>query len=512
MDEIYRSCRGGLFTKNGKLQFKIDKAVPVSKVFTTDDIVKGSEFFQTVPKEEHYDILKCVFISPKHEWQRVEAFAEIPEYRDGVPIEHCVNIFSVTNFEQASRLAWYYVNSKILQPYFGSFQTDYRAYDLEVGDVIRIDSLLMGLKNYSVKVTSVVDDGAGTFTVNWRNYDEKLYTDELGGKEPQVLVSSLSDVSSYPDDVKNFNVVQQQNFFNFVWEYNQSNSDTYEIRVGENFESGTVVGSKISENKFAYQIPTNGLYKFWIKGFNGYNYSKNSMLDVISVDSVPNVNEIIKIDVLDTMRGTFENALKYHGSIKLPSNDILWQNLEKPWAKDGYYQTDGYWGVNSVFQTGYYVSQVYDIGSVFESIVAFDYEYISADEQADVLIEWTLSEDGEKFGDWSIVNTGTYKFRFCKFRVTLRAYNNVQVVLTKLMVSVDVPDKELNLELEIKNPEGIIVDYDFVSVPSILGTVNDNINAYIVVKSKTNKQAVLEAFDNNGSPVKCKFSMRIRGY
>ena len=28
IDEIYRSCRGGLFTKNGKLQFKIDKAEP----------------------------------------------------------------------------------------------------------------------------------------------------------------------------------------------------------------------------------------------------------------------------------------------------------------------------------------------------------------------------------------------------------------------------------------------------------------------------------------------------
>lgn len=168
IDEIYRSCRGGLFTKDGKLQFKIDKAEEVSKVFTIDDIVKGSETFQTIPSEEHYDILKVVYISPEHEWQKVEAFAEIPEYRDGAPIEHSINCYSVTNFQQASRLAWYYVNSKILCPYFGSFKTDYRAYDLEVGDVIEINSLLMGLAAYKVKVTSVVDDGAGTFTVNWR--------------------------------------------------------------------------------------------------------------------------------------------------------------------------------------------------------------------------------------------------------------------------------------------------------------------------------------------------------
>ena len=43
IDEIYRSCRGGLFTHNGKLQFKIDKAEVVSQVFTEQDIVKGSE-------------------------------------------------------------------------------------------------------------------------------------------------------------------------------------------------------------------------------------------------------------------------------------------------------------------------------------------------------------------------------------------------------------------------------------------------------------------------------------
>ena len=97
IDEIYRSCRGGLFLKNGKLQFKIDKAEPVSKVFVGKDIIKGSETFETLPKEEHYDILKCEYISPDHEWQKVEAFAEIPEYRDGVPIEHSVNIYSCTN-------------------------------------------------------------------------------------------------------------------------------------------------------------------------------------------------------------------------------------------------------------------------------------------------------------------------------------------------------------------------------------------------------------------------------
>jgi len=155
IDEIKRSCRGGLFTKGDKLQFKIDKAEPVSKVFTKDDIIKGSETFQCIPQEENYEILKCVYISPDHEWQKVEAFAEMPEYRSGVPIEHSVNIFSCTNFEQASRLAWYYVNAKALQPYFGSFQTDYKAYDLEIGDVISIESLLLSAAVYGEAIRRI---------------------------------------------------------------------------------------------------------------------------------------------------------------------------------------------------------------------------------------------------------------------------------------------------------------------------------------------------------------------
>lgn len=513
LDEIYRSCRGGLFVKDGKLQFKIDKAEPLSKIFKDYDIIKGSETFETIPKEEHYDILKCTYVSPKHEWQKVEATAEIPEYQDGTPIEHSVDILSCTNFNQASRLAWYYVNSKRLQPYFGSFQTDYKGYDLEVGDVISIDSLLMGLKSYKVKVTSVTDNGAGIFTVNWRTYDERLYSDELGSKEPRVLVSNLADPAKYPDDVQNFNVVQSNNLFNFVWQPNQNKSDTYEIRMGESWENSALIQSKITQSKFTIEIPTNGLFNFWIKAFNGYNYSKNPTLDVISVDSVPSVNEIVKINVLDDISGVLDENLRvYRDTIKLVEKDIKWQNTGDFWySASGYYQRTGIWGTDTSSQ-GVYLSQTYDIGAVLECIVAFDIQYISADEQSTVLVEWALSEDGETFSDWRIVNTGKYTFRYCKFRVTLKAYNNVQTVLTTLNAAVDVPDKDLDLELEITDKNGLTINYSFIRPPSIVATVNDNNDAYVVVTEKTNTYAVIKAYTNSGELTTCKLSLRLKGY
>lgn len=509
IDEIYRSCRGGLFTKNGKLQFKIDKAEPVSKVFTADDIVKGSETFSTIPTEEHYDILKLVYISPEHEYQKVEAFAEIPDYRDGVPIEHSVNCYSITNFQQASRLAWYYINSKRLCPYFGSFKTDYRAYDLEVGDVIKFDSLLMGLNEYLAKVTSVVDDGAGIFTVNWKTYDERLYSDELGSKEPRVLVSKLKDMYTPPDDVKNFNVVQSQTFFNMTW--SKQSSVTYEIRFGDSWDNSTLIARNIHENTFTWKIPTTGIYKFWIKAFNGYSYSTNAMLDVCAIDSIVDINEIVKFDLFENLNGVYEDTYLYRGAIKLEANNVIWHDTPNRWGDETYFQNIGYWGAD-VKNEGSYTSQIYDIKRKLKSVVSFETQYYSSDDSQDILFEWRYSEDGITYTDWIICNGGEYTFRYCQFRATLRAYNNVQILLTKFLVVIDVPEKEELLEVEIPESGYLEISYDFVRMPSIVGTVNDNISAYVVVKDKTNTGAKIFAYLNDGTATSAKVNLRLRGY
>ncbi len=394
LDEIYRSCRGGLFVKNGQLQFKIDKDEHISKVFTSDDI--SNEIFKTVPSEELYDILKIVYISPAHEWQKVEAFAEIPEYRNGAPVENSVSVFSCTNFEQASRLAWYYSNSKVLQPYYGSFDTDYRAYDLEVGDVIAFDSSLMGLTAYKVKVTQITDDGAGTYTVSWQTYDERLYADLKGSLEPRLLVTKLNDLYKYPDDVKNFNVIQNQNNFNFVWQLNENLLDTYEIRVGTSWDDGKIVASGIKGNSFFWQINGKGLFFFWIKAFNNYNYSKNPTCDVLMIQDIPQMNVIVDWDLIgddslflpmmtDNMR-TFEKCYIYHHILKpLPVNQ--WINpLQK--------------AVSSGQKNDFAIIQYDDYPDEY---LQLEYDYLN-NSQKEVLI--SSSENYYIIGNPSITNEG----------------------------------------------------------------------------------------------------------
>ena len=140
-----------------------------------------------------------------------------------------------------------------------------------------------------------------------------------------------------------------------------------------------------------------------------------------------------------------------------------------------------------------------------------DVVYVEGREN-DVLIEWSYSEDGESYTDWKIVNTGTYTFRYCKFKITFRSQNNVQTVLTNFTVSVDVPDKDLDLELEITDSEGLKIEYNFINTPSIVATVNDDSNAYVVITEKTNTYAFIKAYTNSGELTTCKLSLRAKGY
>ena len=509
LDEIYRSCRGGLFYKNGLLQFKIDKAEPVSKVFSADDI--SNEVFKTIPSEDHYDILKCVYISPEHEWQKVEAFAEIPEYRDGVPIENTIEIFSCTNFSQAARLAWYYSNRKSLQPYFGSFDTDYRAYDLEVGDVIKFDSLLMGLNNYTVKVTQITDDGDGTFNVCWQTYDERLYQDNLGSLEPHLLVTKLNDLYSVPDDVSGFNIVQSGRLFNFVW--NKLDNVTYEIRQGSIWDSAKIIASNLYDNFYSCEIEAEGTYIFQIKAFNKYNYSHNPAIDIIAIDYVPEQNIILQTDILSS-NGSFSKTYLYQGVLKLLPDNVKWTRLTGVWndVEVDDFSIQGLWGAKT-FDEGYFISEVFDLGRNFQNTCSINY---SAFGNFTILFRYANDRSLLLNKDFITFKQGEYSFRFFQFKVILNSEISPICYIKDLSVYIDVPDKTASYSIEITDAEnGYLLNYSdagFFAVPGIVATVTDTIYAYASTANKTPVNARIFAINNDGSKTTAKIDVQLFGY
>lgn len=191
IEEFKKNCRGALVTKGEKLQFKIDMPGDVVLVIDQEDIITGSEIYTPIPLEEHYDILKVKYISPEYEWAKVQAQAELFEYKNEPAISHSVDVFSITNHVQAALLGWYYLNKKILCPFVYTFSTDYRVYDREIGDIITVDSLLMG-QIYTGKIVKIVDDGSGIFDVTIIPYDENLYNDEMASEKPHVIINPVN--------------------------------------------------------------------------------------------------------------------------------------------------------------------------------------------------------------------------------------------------------------------------------------------------------------------------------
>lgn len=511
LDEIYRCCRGGLFFKNGLLQFKIDKAEPVSKVFKSDEI--SNEIFKAVPSEEHFDILKCVYISPEHEWQKVEAFAELPEYRTGMPVENTIEIYSCTNFNQASRLAWYYSNSKVLQPYYGSFDTDYRAYDLEVGDVIKFDSILMGLSGYKVKVTQITDDGAGTYTVNWQTYDERLYADTLGSLEPRMIVSKLNDLYVYPSDVTNFNVVQSGEKFNFVW--NKIENVTYEIRQGADWQTAKVLATKISDNFYSCDVDSCGIHVFLIKAFNKYNYSKKATVDMVSVDYIPEKNIVVTQDVINE-NGCFSNTYLYRGILKLSGIYKNWQNLSGMWndveLKD--FTLNGFWGAE-LCSCGTFESEIFDLGKVFSCDVSLYYENKG---NVEFLFRCSESLESLQEKEFKTFVKSEYTFRYYQMKIILTSENtaNSLCYVKDAVLTVDVPDKTVSYSIEITDAEnGYDLNYSdagFYSTPGIVATVTDSIYSYASTANKTSSSAKIYAISNDGEKTTGKIDLQLFGY
>lgn len=508
LDEIYRSCRGGLFFKNGFLQCKIDKKEVVSKVFTADDI--SNEIFKTVPNEEHYDIIKAVYISPNHEWQKVEAFAELEERRSGIPVEYSIDIYSCTNFWQASRLAWYYLNSKCLQPYFGSFDTDFRAFDIEVGDVIQFDSSLMGLNAYKVKVTQITDDGAGTYTVDWQTYDERLYSDEVKGFEPQVLISKNNDFYRLPDDVLIFNVIQAGNFFNFSWSKKENLS--YEIREGTDWNTANVIGKGLLNDFYSSKITRCGLHRFMIKAFNGYNYSENFLLDFVYVDSIPETNVVLRQPVLGE-NGVFENSKYYQNVLKLRCQEQIWNSIDTKWGEEEipHLSASGFWGV--FCQSGSFISQVFELGKAFPCELSLEKEVLG---QVDFFIRYSELPETLEQKEFVKFTEGEYFLRYFQFKIVLQSNFGEPAYVKKCIAHVDVPDKSANYSVTIEDAEnGIILDYSsigFYAIPKIVATVTENLSAFAVVAEKTVNSAKIFAVKNNGEKTVANIDVQLIGY
>lgn len=203
LENLLISCRGYIFYQNGKIALKIEKAESTMQVFDKDNILVGSESFWTTPREKKIDIFKVQYIDPENEYARIFASAEADIFENEQPIVQEIQAWGVTNFKQASRLAWFYLNQAKTCNKFISFQTSQEGLDRTVGDVIEVTSTFLGYENKKMRIVNLAEAQEGQIGIVCKEYSEDLYTDKLGSAAPVINTINLPSIFDTPPTPKN---------------------------------------------------------------------------------------------------------------------------------------------------------------------------------------------------------------------------------------------------------------------------------------------------------------------
>ncbi|HSA06137.1 MAG TPA: phage tail protein [Candidatus Gastranaerophilales bacterium] len=179
-------CRGYIVYQSGKIYLKIDQSGSGVQSFDSSNIIAGSEKFWTTPRENKYDIVKVQFIDPNNEYARVYAVAELSDYGNEQPIVKTVEALGITNFKQASRLAWFYLNEATTTNKFITFSTTKEGLDRTIGDIISVSSSVMGYTNKIFRIISMSEVQEGQIELTCKEYNANLYDDTQGSVAPSI--------------------------------------------------------------------------------------------------------------------------------------------------------------------------------------------------------------------------------------------------------------------------------------------------------------------------------------
>lgn len=553
IEQFKLNCSGNLIQKNNKLYFKVDKVENPVMTINKEDIVYCSEQVFTLPNEEKYDVLNIKYISTAYEYTEVVARAEDTTSTNNPLIEHNVSILSITNHTHASKLAWFYLNRNKLCYFHGTFSSDYRVQELEVGDVIYLNDIVMNFENLLVKVVSISDNNDGTFTVNWLQYNASLYNYQLGSVEPIIIHTPLTNIYTKLNSVTNFNVVQNLNTINFSWTpvTKIGNADVqYIIKEGDTFNTANIITTTTNNNYYTSTDIKTGITKYWIVATNGYSVS-DEVYDILSVQNIPNANYLTsynilsdgfctsflweKINTWDTINSYYISNSNWAEPItqSILNSGVLsliptatWENLDV-WKNTNSYYTNpnNEWDTQTEL-IGYFTSKVYALSTPQSVQLRFaGGDLTSFDGSGSYEILYRLRETSSSdFTSWKKAITGIYNYQEIQFMVVLKSNNGYGVTLENVVITADVPDRIENYtNRQITNAtNGISIVYSTdveskiksnynINEPCVIATSKSN-TTYPVVTSSTNSGCTIKLYDNNGTLTTGNLNIQIFGY
>jgi hypothetical protein len=205
--DMMRACCSYPTYQNGLYGMCIEKEVIGSAQSYDPDCMDELQLWWS-PIEEVPDKVHVIYVDPKYEWAQIAAQAESKTWLREFPFIKEVEIFGVTNFSQASRLAWFYLNQANTCTMYCKFKTDRRALSRAIGDVIDITDYICQFTNKLFRIMQMSEADDDMIEVTCREYNGSLYTDEYGSVPTSVNYATLSNPFGTIPEVTNINSTQ----------------------------------------------------------------------------------------------------------------------------------------------------------------------------------------------------------------------------------------------------------------------------------------------------------------
>ena len=194
-------CRSLLVYRAGKYSLFVEKADEVVQRYTSNDIHDLNIWFS--PLQEVPDIYRVTYIDPENEWVKINAEASLSadSYLRKQPLVETIELMGVTNFDQASRLAWFYLNQALTCQTYVEFETDRRALNRTVGDVIELTDYVTEFQNKKFRIIKIEDTQDGSIKLTCREYNGDLYSEQRGATSPVINITTLADPQATPPEI-----------------------------------------------------------------------------------------------------------------------------------------------------------------------------------------------------------------------------------------------------------------------------------------------------------------------
>lgn len=298
-------CRSLLIYRAGKYSLFVEKADEVVQSYTPNDIHDLSIWFS--PLSEVPDIYRITYIDPKNEWVKVNAEASLSpdSYLRKQPMVETLELMGVTTFDQASRLAWFYLNQALTCQTYISFKTDRRALNRTVGDVIEVTDYVTEFQKKKFRIIKIEDEQNESIKLTCREYNESIYSEQRGASDPVINVTELTDPQQTPPEIvyvgneQDYYILPDKTVVSNImldviytdWTYNKSYNVSYRKKdsdkwlFGGTFEDGTY--RAVIENMEIYET-----YIFRFQSMSKYgkfsNYTYSPEIYITGRNLAPN--------------------------------------------------------------------------------------------------------------------------------------------------------------------------------------------------------------------------------